>query len=103
MILSHREPKNHPSTPLRWGKEKADSKIHKSGEGMYFLNKRDREEKIKGFQKQTDVHTEKNAQREGCELSFIQGKLRIVAQETAFQIELLRNFPKDIGERSVYA
>ena len=50
MILSHREPKNHPLAPLRWGQEKADSKIHTSEEGMYFPNHRDKGEEIKGFQ-----------------------------------------------------
>lgn len=68
---------------------------------MRFLNNRDRGEKIKGFQSQTDGHAEKNTQCESFELSYMRGKLRTVAQETAVQ-RSLRNFPEDIGERSVY-
>lgn len=83
MTLSPREPKNHPLAPLRWGKEKADGKTRRSEGVMRFLNNRDRGEKIKGFQLQTDGHTEKNTQCESCELSYMQGKLRTVAQETA--------------------
>ena len=40
--------------------------------------------------------TEKNAQRESCKLSFIWGKMRTIAQETAFQIAL-RNCSKEVG------
>ena len=44
----------------------------------------------------------KNAQRESCELSFIGGKMRTIAQETAFQIAL-RNCSKDVGGKvSIY-
>ena len=44
----------------------------------------------------------KNAQHESCELSFIWGKMRTAAQETAFQIAL-RNCPKGVGGKvSIY-
>ena len=56
--------------------------------------------------------TEKNAQRESCELSFIWGKMRTIAWETSFQIAL-RNCSKrgrgegqytcDFGEGGVHA
>ena len=42
----------------------------------------------------------KNAQREGCELSFIWGKMRTIAQQTAFQIAL-RNCSREVAGRSV--
>ena len=43
----------------------------------------------------------KNAQCESCELSFIWGKMRTIAWETAFQLAL-RNCFKEVGGRSVY-
>lgn len=42
----------------------------------------------------------KNAQCESCELSFVWGKMRTVAQETAFH-RALRNCSRDVGKRSV--
>ena len=48
------------------------------------------------------MSTYQNAQRESLELSFIWGKMRTAAQETAAQIAL-RNCSKEAGdERSVY-
>ena len=47
------------------------------------------------------LSTEKKAQRETCELSFIWGEMRTAAQEIAFQIAL-RNCSKEAGGRSVY-
>jgi len=45
--------------------------------------------------------TEKNSQCESCELSFIQGKMRTIALETAFLG--LRNCSKEIGQKvSIY-
>ena len=41
----------------------------------------------------------KIVQYESCELSFIWGKMRTIARETAFQIAL-RNCSKEVGERS---
>ena len=38
----------------------------------------------------------KKAQHESCELSFIWGKMRTIARETASQIEL-RNCSKEVG------
>ena len=46
------------------------------------------------------MSTEKNTQCESCELSFVWGKMRTVAQETAFHIAL-RNCSRDVGNRSV--
>ena len=43
----------------------------------------------------------KKAQCESCEYSFIWGKMRTAAKETAPQIAL-RNCPKEVGWRSVY-
>ena len=40
--------------------------------------------------------TEKNTQHENSELSFIWGKMRTIARETAFQIAL-RNCSKEVG------
>ena len=68
---------------------------------MRFLNNRDRGEKIKGFQLQTDGHTEKNTQCESCELSYMQGKLRTVAQETTSHIALRYCF-KEVREEPGY-
>ena len=42
----------------------------------------------------------KNAQHENCELSLIGGKMRTIAQETAFQ-RALRNCSREAGGRSV--
>ena len=48
------------------------------------------------------VDLKNNAQHESCELSFIWGKLRTTAQETAAQIAL-RNCSKEIwGMDSIY-
>ena len=48
------------------------------------------------------VLTEKNPQHESCELSFIRGKMRTTAQETAFQIDL-KNCSKETGGKvSIY-
>ena len=48
------------------------------------------------------VLTEKNAQHVSCELSFIWGKMRTIAWETASQITL-RNCSKEVaGEVSIY-
>ena len=44
----------------------------------------------------------KNAQHENCELHFIWGKMKTLAQETAFQIAL-RNCSKEVGGRSAYS
>ena len=46
------------------------------------------------------LSTEKNAQHESCELSFIWGKMRTVAQEIASQLG--ETAPKRWEERSVY-
>ena len=46
------------------------------------------------------LSTEKNAQHESCELSFIWGKMRTVAQEIASQLG--ETATKRWGERSVY-
>ena len=43
----------------------------------------------------------KKTQWQSCELSFIWGQMKTIAQETAFQITL-RNCSKDIEGRSVY-
>ena len=44
----------------------------------------------------------KSARRESCKLSFIWGKMRTVARETAFQIAL-RNCSKEVGGKvSIY-
>ena len=49
-----------------------------------------------------NLSTEKNAQRENCELSFIWGKMRTIDWETASQI-VLRNCSKEVEEeRSIY-
>ena len=43
-----------------------------------------------------------NAQRESCELSFIWGKMRTIAQETASQLAL-SNCSKEVGVKvSIY-
>ena len=48
-----------------------------------------------------ELATEKNSQCESCELSFIQGKMRTIAPETAFLG--LRNCSKEIGQKvSIY-
>ena len=46
------------------------------------------------------VNWKKKAQRESCELSFIWGKMRTIARETAIQIAL-RNCSKEVGVRKV--
>ena len=43
-----------------------------------------------------------NAQPESCELSFIWGKIKMIAQESAFQIALKNCSKERGGERSVY-
>ena len=48
------------------------------------------------------MSTLKNAQRESCELSFIWGKMRTAARETAFQMAL-RNCSREVGGKvSIY-
>ena len=56
------------------------------------------EEKIKLYNTCANL---KNAQRESCELSFIWGKMRIIARETVFQIAL-RNCSKEVGGGGQY-
>ena len=46
------------------------------------------------------VDRKKKAQHENCELSFIWGKMRTIAWETAFQISL-RNCSREVGGRSM--
>ena len=47
------------------------------------------------------VDQKKKAQCESCELSFIWGQMRTIAQETASQIPL-RKCPEEVAGRSVY-
>ena len=47
------------------------------------------------------ANLKKNAQCESYELSFIWGKMRTLAWETAFQIAL-RNCYEEVGGRSAY-
>ena len=47
------------------------------------------------------VDQKKKAQCESCELSFIWGKMRTIAQEAASQIPL-RKCPEGVAGRSVY-
>ena len=48
----------------------------------------------------TSCQLKKNAQCESCKLSFVWGKMRIVARETVPQIAL-RNCTKEVGEGGV--
>lgn len=99
MTLQYREPKNCPLAPCDGEKRRQTAKPAGQKEACDLLNNRDRGEKIKGFQSQ-QMDTLKNTVR-SCELSESRGKLSDRSPETAVQ-RSLRNFPKDIGERSVY-
>ena len=48
------------------------------------------------------ANLKKNAQHESCELSFIGGKMKTIARETAIQIALRNYFSEVWGKVSVY-